>query len=66
LVEIILPASVEILGELCFSECRSLSSVTCETGSRLSGIAEWAFRETQLVEIVIPSSVKVQGVQVAP
>jgi hypothetical protein len=38
LVEIILPASVEALGEECFSKCRSLSSVTFESVSRLLGI----------------------------
>jgi hypothetical protein len=37
LIEIILPASVEILCEQCFSECRSLSSVTFERGSKLLG-----------------------------
>jgi hypothetical protein len=37
LIEIILPASVEILGEDCFSKCGSLSSVTFESGSRLVG-----------------------------
>jgi hypothetical protein len=38
LVEIILPSSVEFLGESCFSLCRSLSSVTFESGSILLGI----------------------------
>jgi hypothetical protein len=38
LVEIILPASVEVLGEGCFAECRSLSWVTFESGSRFLGI----------------------------
>jgi hypothetical protein len=37
LVEIILPTSVEVFGECCFSECRSLSSVTFESESRLLG-----------------------------
>jgi hypothetical protein len=32
------PASVEVLGEVCFSSCRSLSSVTFASGSRLSRI----------------------------
>jgi hypothetical protein len=37
LIEIILTASVEVLGENCFSECRSLISVTFESGSRFLG-----------------------------
>jgi hypothetical protein len=35
LVEIIIPVSVEVLGELHFSESRSLSSFTCESESKL-------------------------------
>jgi hypothetical protein len=35
--EIILPASVEILCENCFSGCRSLLSVTFESGPRFLG-----------------------------
>jgi hypothetical protein len=38
LVEIIVPASVEVLGDGCFSYCRSLSSVTFESGSTLLGV----------------------------
>jgi hypothetical protein len=37
LVEIILPSSVEVLNEGCFTECESLSSVTFESSSRLRG-----------------------------
>jgi hypothetical protein len=35
LTEIILPSSIEVLGEGCFAECASLSSVTFEAGSAL-------------------------------
>jgi hypothetical protein len=59
LVEIILPASVEILGDECFSLCGSLYSVTFESGSRLSRIEGRAFSETGFIEIIIPSSVEV-------
>jgi hypothetical protein len=38
LVEIILPSSIEVLGEKCFAECEALSSVTFEAGSTLLGI----------------------------
>jgi hypothetical protein len=55
------PASVEVLGENCFSSCRSLSSVTFALGSRLSRIEWWAFRETGLVETIVPASVEVLG-----
>jgi hypothetical protein len=37
LVEIILPASVEVLGEECFSSCESLSSIAFEFGSKFLG-----------------------------
>jgi hypothetical protein len=36
LIEIILPSSVEILSEECLYWCKSLSSVTFESGSILS------------------------------
>jgi hypothetical protein len=58
LIEIVIPASVEEIGAKCFAECRSLISVTFESGSRLSRIAEEAFSETGLIEIVIPASVE--------
>jgi hypothetical protein len=38
LVKIIVPASVQVFGEKCFSGFRSLSSVTFEWGSKLLGI----------------------------
>jgi hypothetical protein len=55
----ILPSSVEVLGERCFSHCGSLSSITFESGSRLSRIEKWTFSQTGLIDIVIPSSVEV-------
>jgi hypothetical protein len=44
LIEMILPSSVKVLGELCFSECKSLSSVRCESGSRLLEIEREVLR----------------------
>jgi hypothetical protein len=41
----IVPASVEILGESCFADCGSLSSVTFESGSKLLGIEEEVLRQ---------------------
>jgi hypothetical protein len=35
LIEMVIPASVEIMGANCFAECRSLSSIIYESGSRL-------------------------------
>jgi hypothetical protein len=61
LVEIIVPASVEVLGANCFSECESFSSGRFESGSRLSHIEKWAFRGTDFIEIILPSSVEVLG-----
>jgi hypothetical protein len=61
LVKIIVPSSVEVLGEKCFLYCESLSLVIFESGSRLSRIEKLAFSETGLVEIIIPSSVEVLG-----
>jgi hypothetical protein len=43
LIEIIIPASIEFLGEECFSYCISLSSMTFECSSRLSRIEAKAF-----------------------
>jgi hypothetical protein len=56
---IILPASVEILGEDCFGYCKWLISVTFESVSRLKRIEKHAFRETGIIGIIVPRSVKV-------
>jgi hypothetical protein len=49
LIEIIIPASVEVLGAGCFSKCRSLSSVQIEAGSRLPPNQEKALRGSWIV-----------------
>jgi hypothetical protein len=61
LVEIIIPSSVKVLGEESFHACRSLSSVTLKSKSKLLRIEKEAFSQTGLVEIVLPASVKVSG-----
>jgi hypothetical protein len=61
LIEMILPASVEFLGEECFFECTSLSSITFESGSRLSRIEANAFYQTGLIEIILPALIEVLG-----
>jgi hypothetical protein len=56
---IIFPPSVEVLEEKAFFQCRSLSSVGFESGSKPSRIGRSAFSQTGLVEIVLPSTTKV-------
>jgi hypothetical protein len=56
---ICIPSSVEKLGKDCFSLCESLSTVTFESGSKLSSIEEFAFAYcSSLSSICIPSSLK--------
>jgi hypothetical protein len=57
--EKLIPNSVEILGSGCFSSCKSLSSITFESGSRLTRIESAASRGSSLQSIIIPSSVEV-------
>ena len=60
LKEIEIPASVEVLCELCFHECESLSRVTFAAGSCLKRIENLAFsRCSSLKEIEIPASVEI-------
>jgi hypothetical protein len=61
LVEMTIPASVEVLGWNCFSDCKALFRVTFESGSRLSRIERRAFYQSSLVEVLIPASVEVLG-----
>jgi hypothetical protein len=61
LIEIVVPASVKVIGKSCFLDCVLLSSVKFESGSELSRIGGWAFGRTGLVEIYVPASVKVIG-----
>jgi hypothetical protein len=57
----IVPLFVEVLGECCFYECRLLSSITFESGSRLKRIEQNAVGRSGLVEIIVPSSVNLLG-----
>jgi hypothetical protein len=62
LKSILIPASVESLGDECFYECRSLSSVTFESESKLVRIEARAFaRLSNLKSISIPASVESLG-----
>ena len=54
-----IPASVEDIGDGCFSGCSSLSRVTFASGSAVRRIGKEAFRECRkLSEIEIPASVE--------
>jgi hypothetical protein len=52
---------VTVIGEYCFFYCRSLASITFETGSQLSQLAKWTFFESGLTSIHLPASVSVIG-----
>jgi hypothetical protein len=54
-----IPASVEIIGEGCFTRCTSLSQLTFESGSRLARIGNHAFWNcSSLVSICLPALVE--------
>jgi hypothetical protein len=55
------PSSVVVLGDSSFCGCKSLQSVTFESGSRLERIEKCAFQLSGLKSIVIPSSVGFVG-----
>jgi hypothetical protein len=65
LQSIIIPRNVRILGSKCFSFCESLSSITFDSNSGLPPpvglkiIPEEAFRDSGLIFIVIPATVRV-------
>jgi hypothetical protein len=59
---ICIPASVEILCERCFFGCRSLETLTFDTGSKLSYIEGEAFLNCRsLTSIFLPASVESIG-----
>jgi hypothetical protein len=45
--------------EFCFSDCKSLASITFETGSRLSRLEKSAFSGSGLRSIHFPASIEV-------
>jgi hypothetical protein len=56
-----IPSSVVVLGKSSFHWCKSLESVTFESGSQLEWIDDCAFRESGLKSICIPSSIVFLG-----
>jgi hypothetical protein len=61
LIELVIPASIELLDEDCFLRCGSLTSLTFETGSKLSRIEKYTLQDSSLIELVIPASVELLG-----
>jgi hypothetical protein len=61
LQSILIPSSVEILGSKCFLWCKSLSSITFESNSRLARIESEAFSFSSLQSISIPRNVEILG-----
>jgi hypothetical protein len=60
-LEIEIARTIEILGSHCFSECKSLSSITFESNSRLTRIESKAFYGSSLQSILIPKNVEILG-----
>jgi predicted transcriptional regulator len=54
-----IPRTIEILCSSCFSKCKSLSSISFESNSRLKRIESSAFSESSLESIEIPQSVEI-------
>jgi hypothetical protein len=53
--------NIEILGSKCFSNCKSLSSITFELNARLTRIESKAFSHSSLQSILIPKNVEILG-----
>lgn len=61
LTSVTIPASVEHIGELAFSDTKALGIVEFESGSQLERIGNYAFFKTALPSIELPASLKVIG-----
>jgi hypothetical protein len=59
LLSMVIPRTVEIIGSYCFRGCKSLSSVSIESGSLLRRIESSAFSNSSLPSIVIPRTVEI-------
>jgi hypothetical protein len=58
---VVIKKEVEVIGESCFEECKTVLEVCFEPESRLRCIDARAFYETNLIEIAIPGSVELIG-----
>jgi hypothetical protein len=54
-----IPASVAVISGSCFSECKSLTSISFSVDSKLSRLEKYAFSLSGLETIIIPASVEV-------
>jgi hypothetical protein len=52
-------SGIEVICQKCFSDCKSLASVTFESGSRLSRLEKSAFSQSGLHSIHFPASIEV-------
>ena len=59
--EIQIPASVRIIGESAFDECKNLKSVIFPEGTQLRKIEENAFSKSGFTEVQIPASLRIIG-----
>jgi hypothetical protein len=57
-IRVVIKSKIEIVSEFCFSNCRSLTSVTFESKSKFQRIEECAFHKSDLITIEIPASVE--------
>jgi hypothetical protein len=55
--DLVLPASIRILGRSCFAGCRWISSLCFERQSQLAEIETSAFRDSSLLNLHLPRSV---------
>jgi hypothetical protein len=58
---VVIPLFITVLGKSSFRDCKSLTSIWFEVGSKLTCIDEFAFSGSGITSIVIPSSVSVLG-----
>ncbi len=61
LQNVVIPRSVEVIGDGAFTANEVLTSVTFETGSRLREIHSYAFTKTGLQTITLPASIEHLG-----
>jgi predicted metal-binding protein len=54
-------SDIEIFGSSCFSDCKSLLSISFESNSRLTRIESSAFSKSSLQSIEIPRNVEIVG-----
>ena len=59
--KVIVPNSVESLGESAFSECKQIHEIIFEPGSCLKSIGDCCFAGSGLREIIIPKSISSIG-----